>query len=213
MRGWLLALLFVLSLPARASGNLTDGIALVHMPPRAAVNAPVLVLFDPGGDAEGAIRRAAPSANAKGVILVASVAFRDYLDDATYTKILADLKALLARRFPNSPIWAGGFSGGARIAVGWAQQERGWIRGVICFGGFFDRGGLPPKGTAAFLACGNEDPGWNEMERARAALLAQGETIAWKPFLGGHRWPPADVVGQAVAFVADLSSGLLVPGS
>lgn len=213
MRGRSLVFLFVIAVPAMACGNRTDGIALVHMPPRVAANAPVLVLFDPGGDAEGAIHRAAPSADAKGVVLVASVAFRDYLDDATYTKILADLKALLARRFPNSPIWAGGFSGGARIAVGWAQQERGWIRGVICFGGFFDRGGLPPKGTAAFLACGNEDPGWSEMDRARTALLAEGETVAWKPFLGGHRWPPADVVGQAVAFVADPSRGPLVRGS
>ncbi len=209
MRPWLWVVLLAValptvSLPAVAQGVPENGLYLFHTPPNAATNAPVLVLFDPGGDAEGAIHRAASAADANGVILVASRAFRDYLDDATYTKILAGLKGMLTRRFPESPIWAGGFSGGARIAVGWAQQEPGFLRGLICFGGFYDRGGLPPKGTRVFLACGNDDPGWNEMEQARAALQAAGDEVAWKPFLGSHQWPPEGVLRQALAFIAKL---------
>ncbi len=198
-----LALMLFLGLPLMSQAVPVDGICLIHTPPHPAPHAPVLVLFDPGGDAEGAIHRASPVADADGVILVASTAFRDYLDDATYAKLLGDLKALLARRFPESPLWAGGFSGGARIAVGWARQERGLLRGVICFGAFYDRGGLPPKGTAAFLACGNEDPDWNEMEQARAALRAAGADAVWKPFLGGHQWPPQGVIRDAMKFIAE----------
>lgn len=197
-----LAAVVLAILPLMAQTVPVDGICLIHTPPHPAKNAPVLVLFDPGGDAEGAIRRAAPAADASGVILVASTAFRDYLEDAAYAKLLGELKALLARRFPGSPLWAGGFSGGARIAVGWAQQERGFFQGVICFGGFYDRGGLPPKGTAVFLACGNDDPGWNEMERARGELRAAGGEVGWKPFLGGHKWPPDGVIREALKFIA-----------
>jgi dienelactone hydrolase len=198
----LLALLSFAALPAfAASAVQVGGVALIHTPPRIAPGAPVLLLFDPGGDAEGAIRRAAPSCDASGVILVASIAFRDYLKDPDYRRLLADLKAMIQARYPGSPVWAGGFSGGARIAVGWAQQERGWIRGVVCFGGFYDRGGLPPEGTLVFLACGNEDPVRSEMEQARAALQGRGYLTTWRLFLGGHQWPPSAVIRDAVGFI------------
>ncbi len=197
----IVAALLLTALPLLGQTVPVEGICLIHPPPHPAPHAPVLVLFDPGGDAAGAIHRVASAADADGVILVASTAFRDYLDDASYAKVLSELKALLARRFPDSPRWAGGFSGGARIAVGWAQQEKGLLRGVICFGGFYDRGGLPPRGTVVFLACGNDDPGWNELEQARAALRAAGYEVVWKPFLGGHQWPPEGVIRDALRFI------------
>ncbi|HXC16371.1 MAG TPA: hypothetical protein VNV60_02910 [Holophagaceae bacterium] len=105
-----------------AQGTQGDGACLVHLPPGVMGAAPVLVLFDPGGDAASALRRAAPSADADGIVLVASTAFRDYLDDAAYAKLLSELKALLARRFPASSIWAGGFS--AAAASPWAGPSR-----------------------------------------------------------------------------------------
>ncbi|MDE3034003.1 MAG: hypothetical protein KGI56_10095 [Acidobacteriota bacterium] len=174
----------------------------MHLPPEATASAPVLVLFDPGGDAAGALRRVAPAGDANGVVLVASTAFRNGLDDAAYARMLSDLKAVLARRFPDSPIWSGGFSGGARMSVGWAQQERGWIRGVVCFGAFYDRGGLPPGGTRVFLACGTGDFDWEEMGRAREALMRSGYKVVWRAFPGGHQWPPREVIQAALRFVA-----------
>lgn len=201
----LLALTLMTASGLMAQGIQVDGDCLVHLPPEATASAPVLVLSDPGGDATGALRRAMPAADENGIVLVASTAFRNGLDDAAYARILSDLKALLTRRFPHSPIWAGGFSGGARLAVGWAQQEHGWIRGVVCFGAFYDRGGLPPRGTQVFLACGTGDFDREEMGRARDALMQSGYTVVWKPFPGGHQWPPQEVIQDALRFVAAQS--------
>lgn len=203
MRTLLLLLLTAATLSAQSYS--VDGSCLVHLPPTLPEHAPVLVLFDPGGDAKGALRRVAPAGDGNGVVLVASMAFRNGLDDAAYARILADLKTLLERRFPGSPIWSGGFSGGARISVGWAQQERGWIRGLLCFGAFYDRGGLPPRGTQVFLACGTGDLDHAEMERAREALMRSGYEVVWNPFPGGHQWPPREVIQAALRFVAAQS--------
>ncbi|MBS1767562.1 MAG: hypothetical protein JST05_09205 [Acidobacteria bacterium] len=142
---------------------------------------------------------------------VASCAFRDYLDDAAYAKILSELKVLIVRNFPGSPLWAGGFSGGARIAVGWAQQEPGFLRGVVCFGGFYDRGGLPPQGTQVFLACGSGDPMRGEMAQARETLKGKGYAVAWGTFPGGHQWPPMEILSVALRFVQSRSVNPLRP--
>ena len=201
MKGRLFGILLSVTILS-AQGFTVDGPCLIHLPPKLGEHPPVLVLFDPSGDAVGALRSVSSAGDGNGVVLVASTAFRDGLDDAAYARVLADLKALLVRRFPDSPIWSGGFSGGARISVGWAQQERGWIRGVLCFGAFYDRGGLPPGGTRVFLACGTGDFNRAEMERAREALMQSGAKVVWKSFLGGHQWPPQEVIQDALPFVA-----------
>lgn len=201
MKRFLPALILLAASGLMAQGIAVDGNCLVRVSASAKVNEPVLILFDPGGDAEGALNRAAPAADADGITLVASRAFRDYLDDAAYAKLLADLKALVARRFPGSALWAGGFSGGGRIAVGWAQQEPGLLRGVICFGAFYGRGGLPPRGTDVFLACGNDDPLCGEISRAHGELTRAGYTVAWETFQGGHQWPPQGILKEALDFV------------
>lgn len=208
------AALFLLAAPGLvAQGIEVDGDCLLRAPAGARRPGPVLVLFDPGCDAAGALNRAAPAADASGITLVVSRTFRDYLDDAAYAKLLADLKALLSRRFPASPLWAGGFSGGGRIAVGWAQQEPGFLRGVVCFGAFYDRGGLPPPGTQVFLACGSGDPLRAEMAQARGALQQQGYAVAWESFLGGHQWPPPQILSDALRFVQVRSLNLARPAA
>lgn len=207
-----LAWILLAALPASAQAPKVpplEALALIHLPSSSLAHPPVLVLFDPGGDAQGALRRAVPVADAEGVALVVSKAFRDGLDDAAYTRILSELKTDLAQRFPDSPIWAGGFSGGARIAVGWAQQERGWLRGVICFGAFYDQGGLPPAKTAVFLACGTGDFDRDEMQRALAELRQGGYLVVWRSFFGGHTWPPVAVMAGALRFLKSKSG----PGS
>ena len=201
----LLPLILMAATTLSAQSYSVDGSCLVHLPPKLSEHAPVLVLFDPGGDAAGALRRVAPAGDGNGVVLVVSTAFRNGLDDAAYARMLSDLKAMLTRRFPDSPIWSGGFSGGARMSVGWAQQEHGWIRGVLCFGAFYDRGGLPPGGTPVFLACGTGDFDRPEMERAREALMQSGRKVVWKPFLGGHQWPPQEVIQDSLRFVVEQS--------
>ncbi len=188
-----------------AQGLSEDGPCLVHLPPNPKTIPLVLVLFDPGGDAAGALRRAAIAGDSQGVVLVSPVAFRNGLNDSTYSRILSELKVMLVRRFPGSPIWAGGFSGGARISVGWAQQEHGWIRGLVCFGAFYDQGGLPPRNTKVFLACGTGDFDRSEMERALAELRQSGYQVIWRSFIGGHTWPPKEVFAEAIGFVTSLT--------
>jgi tetratricopeptide (TPR) repeat protein len=106
-------------------------------------------------------------------------------------------------RFAVDPrrIYAGGFSGGARVATLMATSTPGTVTGVIgCGAGFH----LPPKARPAFLyfgAVGNRDFNHDEMRELDETLGRLGAVRHIEVFDGEHAWPPEDICSAALEWM------------
>jgi pimeloyl-ACP methyl ester carboxylesterase len=100
-------------------------------------------------------------------------------------------------------VYAAGFSGGARLAVLFAQKVPGAVAGVIACGGGFPDSSPPRKGMpfAFFGAVGNVDFNYGEMRRLDRALEKLGAAHRLSVFEGPHSWCPAPVCQDAVEWM------------
>ena len=166
---------------------------------------PILYVLDARGRAVDPPRRFERAAASWGWIVASSYGTRS---DAETEPSLRALRALFAdtrERFSldERRVYLAGFSGMARLAVTAAANGRGAIAGVIGVGaGFPD--GLPPRRDLSFAwygAAGARDFNYGEMRDVEARLSALSLPHRFRPFDGGHEWPPAQVCGDAVAWM------------
>lgn len=109
-------------------------------------------------------------------------------------------------RFPIDPRrrYAGGFSGGARIAALLGYVRAGELAGVIGWGA-----GLPPTERpveqrppfALFSAIGDADYNFLELWDLAAELRAVGARFRLRRFEGAHQWPPPEVAAEALQWM------------
>ena len=152
---------------------------------------PVLMLFDPAGDGLGAVRRFQDAAEATGTALVGSLDSRNGLSWAEFGEILPAFWNDVASRFPGGLRFVGGFSGGARIALGMTLLHPGEIQGLFSAGAFYDVGTeLPPPEVPVFMVGGDEDRYLPEQRQANLAMKSARMNSQWIVFNGGHQWPP-----------------------
>lgn len=152
---------------------------------------PLLLLFDPAGDGLGAVTRFREAAEATGTAVAGSLDSRNGLSWGEFGEILPSFWDDLEERFPGGLRFTGGFSGGARIALGMTLLHRDAIHGLFSAGAFFDVGTqMPPTAVPVYMICGIRDPNLPELRRAD---VMRGEEHAaphrFVTFSGDHQWP------------------------
>ena len=163
---------------------------------------PLLLLFDPGGDGLGAVKRFEEAAEATGTAVAGSLDSHNGMPWGGYTAILTAFWEDLGARFPDGPRYVGGFSGGARIALGLTLMHPGEIRGLFSAGAFYDVGTEPPaKGVIVYMVCGDGDFNLPELRRAANQLTHLGVQHRREMFAGGHQWPPAAKCLEGLAYL------------
>lgn len=179
----------------------------VYYPPAYSPDArlPILLLFSPGGGGGGMIRNFREPAKELGWILVGVDGPRNNqaleIGDRMVADMMPEIQKTVAYHDPEH-WYASGLSGGAiRAFQTVTQHDLPW-KGVISLGGWMGRNPdsiTLPKGIAVAWVNGDEDRNANAYV-SRDSGLVPGETKLF-PFPGGHVIGPADVLGEAMAWV------------
>lgn len=167
---------------------------------------PVLLVLDPRGQAVAALEPLIPTAERDGWVIASSydsrsdvlgldptpAAARAMLLDLPRTASLAEDQVLLV-----------GFSGTARSSWAIGEVAPQIVLGVVASGGATpDRGvpTAPPPFPWVGLA-GTRDFNWQEVRRAHEAITEEEGRAWFVPFVGGHQWPPGELLDQAVRWI------------
>lgn len=166
---------------------------------------PILFLLDARGRGAVAAERFREGAEAHGYILASS---NNSASDGPLEPNIAAMRAMwddTHRRFAIDPkrVYAGGFSGGARMACLLAETGRNAIAGVIGCGAGFPVGASLRKDTPFlfFGAVGNTDFNYQEMRELDSSLGSLGIGHRLAVFPGGHQWPPPAVCREAITWM------------
>ena len=183
--------------PVVAAGNAKQSYALYipasHTPGR---TWPIVYCLDPGGRGHVPVELFSAAAEKAGFIVAGSNNSRNGPFEKQREAIewlLRDTHARLP--IDDSRVYVAGMSGGARLALAWAQN--GAIAGVVaCAAGF---GNQPPDKVPfhLFLAAGVDDFNYDEIFENSLELARRGIAHRWTEFDGGHDWPPSSVGDQA----------------
>jgi len=179
----------------------------LFLPPGAAAAGPkrwpILYLFDARARGAKSAALFAEAAGRLGYILASSNETRsDGPLDPNVTAVRAlwrDTHARLA--IDDRRVYAGGFSGGARLATLMATTAPGTVAGVIGCGAGFHRALAEKPPFAYFGTVGDRDFNFDEMRRLDADLGRLGARHHVETFDGAHAWPPPEICGVALEWM------------
>jgi len=165
-----------------------------------AVKIPVILGFDSHGRGRDVIEKYKSLANRFGYLLVVSNSSKNGLSGNEITNISFGLLNDVAKRFPidSSRVYAIGHSGGARVATGFAMQNK-IIRAVVgCSAGLpMNPNQVPPYQFHYLTLCGDVDMNRNELERQQQILSHRNLEDFLIVFHGKHEWPNDSVMQYA----------------
>jgi len=140
-----------------------------------------------------------------GFIVISSYSSRSDEDSDPNAKALGAMWRDAHARFSldDRRAYAAGFSGTARAACRMADLAPGSLAGVIACGAGFapDR---PPRAGLSFSVfgvAGDEDFNYQELQLLDETLDALGAPHRIESFEGPHDWPPAALLGDALAWL------------
>lgn len=175
---------------------------------------PLLLVFDPFGRGETAVRLFHDAAEKYGFIVVGSNNSRNFQDPSAAIRLLwADVK----ERYAIDParIYTAGLSGGARVASSIALACKSCIAGVIANGAGLPQGASPPGAgtTGWFLVAGTTDFNYPELLRLKEALDANTVANRFVVYDGPHNWMPPEFAESALAWLQlrAMAKGLAPP--
>jgi hypothetical protein len=159
---------------------------------------PLLISIDPHGDGKLAVNGFKEAAQKYQVIVVGSNLIRN--NDANYIQELEELIADVKSRYQvGNILFVGGFSGGARMAMGYASSHK--LDGVISYGAFAPPSQIEALGCKVMATIGIDD--FNFIEAAPFTidpqqmpsnlLLETTETV--------HEWPQKSVMHNSLAYM------------
>lgn len=160
---------------------------------------PILYCLDPGARGRVPVERFAQAAEKAGFIVAGSNNCRNGPADPQREAILwllADTQARLA--IDKARLYVAGMSGGARVALAWAQN--GSIAGVVaCAAGFWDG---PPEQVPfrLYAAAGVDDFNYDELFQNSLELARRSVAHRFAEFDGGHDWLPEPLAAEALDF-------------
>lgn len=164
---------------------------------------PLLLVFDPRGRSRLAAELFREAAEAYGWILVSS---NDTRSDGPMEPNLKALQALWPEahlRYASDPrrIYAAGFSGGGMLAWELGRRTSG-LAGVVASGARFEDAQFRQRlGFPSFGAAGDTDFNYAPMRAVHARLREWGTPERLVVFEGSHEWMPAEVAGEAIAWL------------
>ena len=166
---------------------------------------PILILFDPHGDPDLPLEKYKSLANDYDFILIASKESKNGNSAEQTANIIQSMlfQCRLLEKVDTNQIFAGGFSGGARVASMLALSSPS-VKGLVVCGAGLPAGswtGVPPHLVVGIA--GNSDMNLSEILNFKTQdprMMSRYQTIR---FSGEHAWPPASVMENAfIAFTA-----------
>ncbi|MCM2254272.1 MAG: hypothetical protein NDJ94_01255 [Vicinamibacteria bacterium] len=167
---------------------------------------PALFLFDPRERGPLAAALFKEAAALHGMILVSSNDTRSDDPRAPNNEAVMATWADAYSRLSLDPrrLYAGGFSGGARLSARVGAVLKGGLAGVIAVGA-----GLPPEADARlkqpfalYGAMGETDFNYTEMRQLEQQLRASHTPSRIVSFEGGHQWLPSGLALEALDWMA-----------
>lgn len=168
---------------------------------------PILYCLDPLARGRVPVERFAAAAGRAGWIVAGSNNSRNGTTAEASREALESLVRDTHERFAidDTRVYLAGFSGGARLALGWARNGR--ITGVIACGAAFG-GDVPKEATfPVYATAGVDDFNYDEVYEMCRELYHRGVRQRFVEFPGGHDWLPEALTGPAIDFL----SGRLPP--
>ncbi|MFA6401331.1 MAG: hypothetical protein WCX31_06855 [Salinivirgaceae bacterium] len=152
---------------------------------------PVLFFFDPHGDGSLPLKNYQSLANNYGYILVGSNNIKNGLSGSYAFSVFQQLLNETQSRFliDNKRIFTSGFSGGAKLAIIFAQQLP-QIAGVIACGGSIPFNGDELTRFYYVGMVGLADFNYLEAQQSFSAFDQKGIDYTAITFAGKHEWPP-----------------------
>lgn len=173
---------------------------------------PVLYCLDPIARGNLPVERFAQAAAKEGFIVVGSNNSRNGPMNVVSEAIDAMLADTQARfNIDRNRIYAAGFSGGSRVALGWAAGSQ--LAGVVACGAAFGSGTPRQVRFLIFEAAGIDDFNYHEMYAMSRALAKNGAPHRFAEFPGSHEWLPPDLAAQALAYFNRKLSAEAAPDS
>lgn len=162
---------------------------------------PVVVCLDPGGRGSVPVDLLKPAAERLGYVVAGSNDCKNGPWEPQERAMDALLRDLEGRLNPaEGRCVTAGFSGGARAAFHLARKRPRLFGGVLACGGFYaQRDDAPSKEQAVCFVAGTLDFNYAELTHADRELEALGAPHGFIVFPGEHRWPAADLMGQALS--------------
>ena len=153
---------------------------------------PVLFLFDAHARGSLPLMKYKELADRYGVILACSNNSKNGLDANAIIQITTGFFQDVLARVPADMqnLYTGGFSGGARVAIGIALQDNR-VKGIIANSAGFDPRQEPLRKSVCFVGLvGNEDFNLAELKNTQVALNGSGNVNDLLIFNGKHDWAP-----------------------
>jgi poly(3-hydroxybutyrate) depolymerase len=161
---------------------------------------PILYCLDPGARGRVPVERFARAAEKAGFLMAGSNNSRNGPMAPSREAINLMLSDTHERfSIDDARLYVAGLSGGARVALEWAQN--GHIAGVIaCSAGFGPPG--PPKQIPfrLFATTGWDDFNHDELYHLSRELARRNVPHRFVEFEGGHEWMPAALADEAFGF-------------
>lgn len=164
---------------------------------------PLLLVFDPRGQATSAAKLFLPAARELGWIVVSSYDTRSDGPMEPNQRALNALWPEAHQRFASDPrrLYASGFSGGAMVAYSLGQGT-GQLAGVIVAGGRFEPSHYKtPIAFACFGAVGDTDFNYREMRAVHAQLAQWKAPERLEVFTGRHTWMPVELASLGLGWL------------
>jgi hypothetical protein len=163
---------------------------------------PVLLLFDPQGDAHFALAKYTKAADQFEFILMSTSAIKNGLDGKTAGHVMQTLLGSISSQLPVNPtrVYVGGFSGGARYAAMLAMSGSG-IQGLMVAGAGFPVDSWKNLSPSVIIATANDgDMNLSEIlslqdikdkgQRSRVLIMRDQ---------GIHEWPSLQKMTEVMA--------------
>ncbi len=159
---------------------------------------PLVVIIDAHGDGKFALNKFRLGAGTYSVVLVAS----DYVKNGfeNFTGAIQNLVEDVRQKYPvNKTIFLAGFSGGARMALGYAQTQP--VNGLILCGALANVAQITAVRCPVFSISGTDD--FNFVETAQYLFQEQliPENLKIELTGASHNWPDSLVLANAVGFL------------
>jgi predicted esterase len=164
---------------------------------------PILYVFDPGKRGPYAADLFREAAETYGWIIVSSNDTDSSADWTWNGKALNAMWPDARKRFSVDPkrVYAAGMSGGAIMAWTLAKTSGGVVGVIGCSGRLADDHDADPVAFDWFGTAGTADFNYNETRLIESRLEAAHARYQVEIFDGNHRWPPAELLEEAVEWM------------
>lgn len=170
----------------------------VFIPERSNANQtfPLLVVLDPHGSGRTALQHFLLAAERYPTVVVASNRIKNNLAgyEADILTLIDDVRA----KYPvSSVLFLSGFSGGARMALGYALNHP--TNGLVLSGALAGEQALRQIGCPIYSISGTDD--FNFMETAPYLFQEQPSNLKMELIRSSHDWPDSLTLAEAIGFI------------